>query len=99
MTIATPTQPAQPQTLAGAVLTEAPALLAAAAPAVSAVNPAAGLALQLAPVAATMLEAAFQLANAGVLSPADIATLWQKTGQGVYQSHMAWEAANAAKPA
>lgn len=69
----------------------APAILATAA----AADPRAAVALQLAPVAIQAMQSALQLAQAGAMTPEQLAALWQTVGAGVQKAHSDWEAMNA----
>lgn len=69
----------------------APALLATAAVA----DPRAAVALQLAPIAMQAMQSALQLAQAGAMTPEQLAALWATIGQGVQKAHSDWQAMNA----
>ena len=72
----------------------APVALGAAAAAASAGSGNAALALQLVPVAIQAIQSAQQLAQAGALSPAQLAALFAQIGAGIKQTHDQWEALN-----
>jgi hypothetical protein len=72
----------------------APTILGVAA--VASGNPELAMAVKLAPLALQFMQSASQLANAGVLSPADLAALFAKVGVGIQTTHNAWAAMDAA---
>ena len=100
MTVATPT-PAETPAQAALQTAEAmaPAVLKAVAVSGAVVSPQVALALQLAPIALQFLQSAQQLATAGALTPAQLASMWQQVGSGVQTAHNAWVAAGNAAPA
>ncbi len=53
-------------------------------------------AVQLAPEALNLLTSASKLANAGALSPAQLAAMFEQVGSGIKATHDQWEAMNTA---
>ncbi len=70
------------------VATVAPALLAIA----SAADPKVAGAMQLAPLAIQALQSLSQLAQAGVMTPDQLAQMFAQIGQGIQTTHNAWKA-------
>ncbi len=60
-------------------------------------NPEVAMALKLAPVAIQMLQAAHEITQAGAMTPEQLAVLWNIIGQGIQNTHAAWQALNATK--
>lgn len=63
----------------------------------AAVDPQAAAALQVAPVALQLLQAAQTMASAGAMTQEQLAALWAQIGQGIAESHNTWLAMNAAQ--
>lgn len=77
-------------------------VLAAAAPAAlgvaAASDPKVAAALQLAPLALNLLSTAQQLTQAGAMSPAALADLFEHVGAGIKAQHAQWAQMDQAKP-
>ena len=92
MTVATTTEtPAQVALQTAEAM--APAVLQAVAASGAVASPGVALAIQLAPIALQLMQSATQLAQAGALTPAELAALWKQIGAGVQSAHDAWAAA------
>ena len=93
-----PTQTAQgaAQTVIATAEELVPVALGAAAAAGGVGGADTALAVKLAPIALQMLQSAFQLSQAGALSPAQLAALFSQIGSGIQQTHNQWEALNQA---
>ena len=63
----------------------------------AAADPQAAAALQMAPVALQLLQAAQTMASAGAMSQEQLAALWAQIGQGISSAHNTWLAMNAAQ--
>ena len=75
----------------------APALLAAGVGVAAASNPTVAAVTQVAPIALQFIQSAIQLQNAGVMTDAQLAEIFQTVGNGIKQTHDAWAAMNANK--
>ncbi len=78
-------------------LAEVAAPIAGAA--VAANNPEIATALRVVPLALQVINSAHQLAQAGGMSPADLASLFATIGQNVQAAQSQWEAMNNVKTA
>lgn len=93
---AAPTDTAQlvAATVAQTVAAAAPEILAGVAGTGAIANPNAALALQLAPIALQTMQSALQLAQAGAMTPAQLAAMWAQITAGVQAAHTQWAAMN-----
>lgn len=78
-------------------LTSVENTIATAAPLAAAMtgNPEVALALKLAPVAIQLLQNVQTLAQAGAITPQQLADIWAQIGSGIATAHAAWDAMNA----
>lgn len=87
--------PAAAPSILGTVLQTA----ASIAPALAAADPKVAAVVALAPVAITLLTAATQLQQAGVIPAQQLVDLFQEVGNGIQSTHDEWAAMNAADAA
>jgi hypothetical protein len=86
-------------TQAGTIANTVLQTTATLAPVLAAADPKIAAVVALAPAAIQLLQSAVTLQQAGVLPPAQLASLFASIGQGIQSTHDQWVAMNAADAA